>query len=457
MDEVHRGLSRCVCFWLLFVGQTARGYSTTSCTGTTYDDCVLSFTASGSFTLNSATRAHILIVGAGGSGGTNAGGGGGAGELVFGPNVALPAGSYSVAVGGETAGKEDTDCAAGNTGADSSITLSGDSMVAKGGGGGNSGNGGSGGGGSTMSFLGTAVGGLALTTPYGATKTAGFLTGFRSYGNNGGTATRCIDGLGLTAGGGGAGGAGVQGSDSAGGNGGAGLGSVTIASTVFAFVSIFGTGFGAVSGADRVFAGGGGGGKWTGLTGTCSGAPYTTTAGETLGNGGTGGGGGGQGSIHGTANTGGGGAGGLDRCSQSGKGGSGIVLIAFDEIICPSGRYKSSGTCTACPAGTYGPDGGQTSIARCLSCPAGKFGAASGLVQCTNCSAGTATALTGQTQCSNCLAGTIAASPGLSVCSNCLAGTIAASPGLSVCSNCLAGTIAASTGPGGVTSTWPVF
>ena len=58
------------------------------------------FVQPGTFVVNTALpSAMVLVVGGGGSGGDRHGGGGGAGGVVYGPDVSLPAATYSVTVG----------------------------------------------------------------------------------------------------------------------------------------------------------------------------------------------------------------------------------------------------------------------------------------------------------------------------------------------------------------------
>ena len=65
--------------------------------GTTYT--IHTFTANGTFTLNSSSLAvDYFILGGGGGGGGQIGGGGGAGQLATG-NTTISVGSYSVVVG----------------------------------------------------------------------------------------------------------------------------------------------------------------------------------------------------------------------------------------------------------------------------------------------------------------------------------------------------------------------
>ena len=67
---------------------------------TTIDgDIVVKFTSSGTFVIDQAVTARILVVGGGGAGGTGIGGGGGGGGGVETNGYELAAGSYAVVVG----------------------------------------------------------------------------------------------------------------------------------------------------------------------------------------------------------------------------------------------------------------------------------------------------------------------------------------------------------------------
>ena len=247
----------------------------------------LTFTASGTLTVDTAGLADILVVGGGGSGAQGRGGGGGAGGHLYATGAYLPVGTLTVTVGaGGPSVPSAFVASAANSGISGNASAIAD-YISPGGGGGacmnyngtnywNSAgdNGGSGGGGSGATATGRSfVGG----------------TGFALVGNDGG------DGAG---GGGGAGAAGSNGSSGVGGAGGAGASNSITGSAV-----------------DR--AGGGGG------------------SGNTPGAGGSGGGGAGSylgSGTAGTANTGGGGGGilALGAARLSGAGGSGVVIVRVE-------------------------------------------------------------------------------------------------------------------------------
>ena len=286
-----------------------------------------------SFTTTASLVCDILIVGGGGGGGFNAGGGGGAGGVVIGTNIYLPIGTYTIVVGN---GGIPASTAGGYTinGNDSSITIGGTTITAKGGGGGvaslaNAASGGSGGGGASDGNYNSS----SAASNQSATQT---LTGygingtnvvFNGYGNAGGIGRSQEQGgwTRASAGGGGAGSAGYNSGDyvlsdlssaarfTFGGRGGDGRD----------VSSIFGTNVG-VNG----FVGGGGGGS--------------THREGTRGAGGIGGGGGGgiafatasvniqgENGVDGIASTGGGGGGGSGGGGAGGKGGSGVVVIKY--------------------------------------------------------------------------------------------------------------------------------
>ena len=248
------------------------------------------FTGSGTFTVTTGGTVEALVV-AGGGGGGGRGGGGGAGGLLYSSSLAVPAGAYSVTVGGGGAGRGASDQGQGSNGGDSSFS----SLTAVGGGGG--------GGFGAQGSNGGSGGGVGRD---GGSKVPG--SGASGQGNSGGYA-----GGPSCSGGGGGGGAGAVGgngtyatSGEKGGNGGSGL----------AF---------SISGSSKYYAGGGGGGNG------CADA-----TGVSYGLGGNGGGGAGTDSfssraaVAGTVNTGGGGGAGGDAFAfASAAGGSGIVIIRY--------------------------------------------------------------------------------------------------------------------------------
>ena len=269
----------------------------------------------------------ILIVGGGGGGG-RFGGGGGGGSILFGTNIALNTGSYTIRVGDGGAGDTTPDDATdGINGFDSSIIINSVQYIAKGGGGGGSRGvsqrgrngvaGGSGGGGSGTND--------AAYIGYGGVSNKNTYDIFQSFGNNGGQGKPDLTGSPNYSSGGG-GGAGSAGSNfsttTGGGNGGTGK----------EFISYFGTAIG-----DNGWFGGGGGGNTYEGAGGSSGI-------RGFGNGGNGlfGGGGNGGydavadlsAVNGMSNTGGGGGGSIwDGVGIfGGRGGSGVVIIRYRKV-----------------------------------------------------------------------------------------------------------------------------
>lgn len=261
------------------------------------------FPYSGTFALNTATTADILVIAGGGGGGSWISAGGGAGGITYYASAPLTAGSYTVTIGAGGAGGLGS--ANDGLGQPYHLGYNGNNsyfgfLYALGGGGG-AGNGtgarvgnsgGSGGGGSQ-----TYAGGIAL--PVSA-------NGAVYYGNDGGTG---VGGSNYCGGGGG--GAGQKGLDVAsnlGGSGGAGLSTWSEWGIV--------TGLGHDVAGVRWF-GGGGGGYGSGL----------------LGQGGLGGGGVGSNDSTkpspGLSGTGGGG-GAMSSAGESGaNGGSGVVIVRY--------------------------------------------------------------------------------------------------------------------------------
>jgi len=228
------------------------------------------FTGNGTLTIDKAGLADIFIAGGGGGGGS-AGSGGGAGAYFINAGIYLPAGSYTVTIGGGGAGGAGGTNNPGTDGGDShlsgSITLVG-MRGGKGAGfgstGGGFGNNGGSGGGSSNGLPGY---GVAFQGWYGGSNTAG------STGSGGGGASA----------------AGISG-----GAGGAG------SSNTYA------------TGTSTTYCGGGGGG---------------INAGGAGGAGGGGAGSSGGAGTAGTANTGGGGGGGGGGSAAGGAGGSGVLIV----------------------------------------------------------------------------------------------------------------------------------
>lgn len=237
---------------------------------------VVTFTASGTFTVAGGSMiANILVVGGGGGGGSGWGGGGGGGGFLYMTNLMLTAGSYTVTVGLGGAGGYNSGTPVNATNGGNSVFAT---YIAYGGGGGASGQG--------------ISGGLSGGSGGGATNSNAFLgSGVAGQGYAGGTS---LSGNG--AGGGGAGAAGGAATNAAGG----GVGGVGAQNSI--------------SGTAAYYAGGGGGangGSW---------------ASGGLGGGGTAAMSGGAG----TSNLGGGGGGaGLTSPMTGGAGGSGIVIVQY--------------------------------------------------------------------------------------------------------------------------------
>jgi Concanavalin A-like lectin/glucanases superfamily/Glycine rich protein len=272
------------------------------------------------FTLGSAVTADVFLVGGGGSGGSTDAGGGGAGGLVLAPGITLAAGTYTVTIGAGASSPGGGNVE-GITGNDTTLVLSGSTvLVAKGGGGGATGycnhqlplSGGSGGGAGSGSCGNPTTSGATATQP----SQSGYSGSPYGFGNNGGA------NAGGGCGGGGGGGAGAVGGSYNGGpgSGGNGVYQVTINSVTYNFATMFGTGtsYGQNDGSGNMyFAGGGGGGH----CGPGAGG---------LGGGGRGDNGCSSGAgVSGLANTGGGGGGGGGCFTPGGAGGSGILMLRF--------------------------------------------------------------------------------------------------------------------------------
>jgi len=250
-------------------------------------------TTSGTIQLNKTTAITYLVVGGGGGGGGSSlgvsnGGGGGAGGYLTSTGVMNGATSYSLQVGGGSAGG--VAGAQGVNGTNSTLAVVSGTITATGGGGG---------GGTTVGNSGGSGGGGTTTNTSGGSGTAG-------QGNNGGTG---VSGGG--SGGGGGGGASAVGTNGAsGGTGGAG----TVNTITGASITYAGGGAGGTSNASPVpagGAGGGGSGGFNGGIGSETGQPGTD---------GLGGGGGGGGYPSPTS-------------FDGGKGGAGVVIVRFPSYI----------------------------------------------------------------------------------------------------------------------------
>ena len=263
-------------------------------------------------------QAQILIVGGGGGAGYDGGGGGGGGGVIYYSNVSIPAGSYTVTVGGGGAAATGN-ATNGVNGGNSSISGLGLS-TALGGAGGMDGHalsvtaltGGCGGGGG---FSQNPDIGIVAPLGYG-TVGQGFNGGAAYYNSAGG-------------GGGGAGDIGGNAANALGGNGGIGI-------------------INNISGTNTYYGGGGAGGSWNGTGGTGG-----------LGGGGNAGGSvaGSHGGTSGTVNTGGGGGGNGFADTAPGSGGSGIVIISYNYLSINTGYFGNAGGSSA-NAANYGTGGG---------------------------------------------------------------------------------------------------
>lgn len=232
----------------------------------------LTFTASGTITIDTAGLAKVLVIGGGGGGGYQNGGGGGAAAYVEMTDAYLPVGTLTVRVG-----------AGGATQKPGNVSGAHLYLAPGGGAGGRQNN-------SASGATSGGSGGGGQMSGSGASGTAGL-------GNNGGNGYQGSFPNWQGGGGGGSGGNGINGASNNAGNGGAGTSS-------------------SITGAAVTRAGGGGGGS----------------ADNDRGTGSAGGGNGGNGTSVGgnaTANTGSGGGGGAD-IAQGGNGGSGIVIVAVE-------------------------------------------------------------------------------------------------------------------------------
>jgi hypothetical protein len=249
------------------------------------------------------TGADVLMVAGGGGGGRRTGGGGGAGGLVFKPSESVN-GQQTIVIGNGGTGATAQN-SLGTQGKNTTFL----GYTAFGGGAGSCDAN------QTQSVLNGGSGGGADwdVNTYGVASQPGSSTG--GYGNNGGGADG--DRVG-GAGGGGAGTAGGTSTDDSG-YGGDGLNEVIINGTLYNFSSIFGPSYGENISGEIWFAGGGGGGTYSGTH------PSPI--------GGKGGGGDGSGGLTvGQAHTGGGGGGEGPDTANGKNGGSGIVLIKSPGI-----------------------------------------------------------------------------------------------------------------------------
>ena len=269
-------------------------------------------------TFNYNVNCSFWMVGGGGGGGgsadSNAGGGGGGGELISGNIADYAAGiPLSIIIGNGGNGGNGT---RGDTGGDTSITYSGNTLTAFGGG---YGGGGKGSGESTTGSSGGGSGSYDKSVPSAGTSTPRTISNFSIFKNlvsSGKSGSLGNDQNNNTGAGGGGGGASSAGSydvnNEKPGNGGNGI------TLMFGSITFF------------LAGGGGGGGRGT-HDGQGEGSPIG-------GNGADGGGAGGgrdtqDNGYPGTENTGGGGGGASNDGGDGGNGGSGTVIL----YILPSG------------------------------------------------------------------------------------------------------------------------
>ena len=273
--------------------------------------------------VNSVFITELLIIAGGASGGGSLGisAGGGAGAILFGSNLYLPKGTYTVTVGAGGAGQNGTISGNGNNGNNSVFGP----YTAIGGGyggyysGGGAGQNGGSGGGSAMDLRNTSN--VYYGTSYGlSTQVNPNPQNFQVFANRGGRSYGNGDAnLWMNGGGGGAGGVGNDGyrfgynaatdGNYYSGNGGSGM-------------------YFSTTGTNTAYGGGGGGaGYYGGGFGTGGlGGGGTATGGTTSAN-------------SATANTGGGGGGGGYVGANNGSGGSGLVAIKY-----PSGNPAPTST-----------------------------------------------------------------------------------------------------------------
>ena len=345
---------------------------------------VHTFTASGSIVFTQNTVVDVLVGGAGGPGGLNVAGGGGAGAIIFYQQYVFPAGTYSVAVGGQTL--------VGINGGDSSIfkgstyhftakgggygaSQSGNALTAGNPGGSSGGIGDNGGNTAGMTTM-TVVPPVSSNV---VANIAGQGPSQYVFGNAGGGYSQTPycgqSSVWSMCGGSGGGGAGAAGGNhisqsiytGAGGNGIYQANGIVLA-TAFgqAYTNV------AVSNGTYYYIGGGGGGAGT----------------TTYGAGGLGGGGAGAGaptSLSGNTCSGGGGNGG--GAPPAAMGSNGLVMLRYQPCqACPAGSFAASmgsPTCTACPAGSYSA---ATGASNCSLCPSGTFSNATNATNATTCS-----------------------------------------------------------------------
>ena len=101
----------------------------------------------------------------------------------------------------------------------------------------------------------------------------------------------------------------------------------------------------------------------------------------------------------------------LCACSPTGK--------YLDDDATNATKHDGDDDCISCPAGTYGPATGASSLAFCSACAAGKT-SETGAEACIQCYAGTA-ANTSTGMCDNCTFGRYSET-GATTCISCVAG-----------------------------------
>ena len=260
----------------------------------------------------------VLMIGGGGGGGGDFGGGGGGGAVLYGSNLIIPSGSYTLKVGngGNGTGQNGYNtegfnalCAGGGGAKNIAVDTTGVTGIADGNAGG------SGGGGKSSRTGMVGSGGSKLTSSKGGILATAFV--FGNVGGNG-----ILNAGTFQSGGGGGGGAvGNNGTTSDTTNGGAGGAGVQLNITAAAL--FWGAGGGGGANAMRAGNGGiGGGGAGTGSTsGTVGGSAITVASGMNAAAGSGSGGGGGSSSFQ----------------SNGGNGGSGIIVIRYRPLISMSG------------------------------------------------------------------------------------------------------------------------
>ena len=125
---------------------------------------------------------------------------------------------------------------------------------------------------------------------------------------------------------------------------------------------------------------------------------------------------------------------GASICTPCGIGTYTAVLAAATCDACPVGGFcgqvgaaSASQTFEQCPAGTYNPSTGSSSIASCIGCPAGKAnpvpGSSSASV-CTGCLPGSYAGVVGTDVCTLCAPGTFTSQSGQTACEPCTSGCV---------------------------------